>query len=175
MLSVAQGFGMVTLALGAALWSRDPAAKSQGISGSCCWCGLQPAHGEGSKGNAPHPCAALGVMPVILGVGLELFGLLGAEGWLLKCLGMPWDRLWSWRGELGCPEHNPLQPSLDVVLIPKAQAKFPGRKSDGGGWFWSRGGKRKSRHCPCPPWSPCQEKSISVSIPGRGRDALFIL
>lgn len=29
----------------------------------------EPAHGEGSKGNAPHPRAALGVMPVILGVG----------------------------------------------------------------------------------------------------------
>lgn len=54
-------------------------------------------------------------------------------------------------GELGCPEHNPLQPSLDIVLIPKAQAKFPGRKSDGRGWFWGRGGKRRSRHRPSPP------------------------
>lgn len=80
-LSVVQGFGMVTLTLGAALWSRDPAAKSQGIYGSCCWCGLQPAHGQGSKGSAPNPRAALGVMPVILGVGSELWELWAAWCW----------------------------------------------------------------------------------------------
>lgn len=76
------------------------------------------------------------------------FGIVGAGGWFLKCLGILWDTLWSWMGELGCPEHKSLQPSLDIVLIPKAQAEFPGRKSHGRGWFCGTGGKRKSRHCP---------------------------
>lgn len=75
-------------------------------------------------------------------------GLVGAGGWFLKCLGTPWDGLWSWMGELGCPEHDPLRLSLGIVLIPKAQAKLPGRKSDGRGWFGSAGGERESRRCP---------------------------
>lgn len=168
---------MVTLDLGAALWSRDPTAKSQGIFGSCCWCGLQPAHRERSKGNAPHPCAALGSDACHPGSGIRARGGLGLlvlgdgsyNAW--ECHGTGSGPGWESWAALSTTLSNPV---LTLFYSQRLRQSFlEGNLMEGAGSGAEEGKGRAGIVPPLPGALASRNPSLCPCL-AEARDALFI-